>query len=80
MLSGLTGWHFLVVLIVVLLLFGATKLPALAKGLGESDETPGATSPTPGSTSPTPGSPSPFDSTTTGPTENPDLPHTTPKP
>jgi sec-independent protein translocase protein TatA len=36
MLSGLTGWHFLIVLIVILLLFGATKLPALAKGLGES--------------------------------------------
>jgi sec-independent protein translocase protein TatA len=34
--AGLTGWHFLIVLAVVLLLFGATKLPALAKGLGES--------------------------------------------
>lgn len=34
--AGLTGWHFLIVLLVVLLLFGATKLPALAKGLGES--------------------------------------------
>jgi sec-independent protein translocase protein TatA len=34
--AGLTGWHFLIVLAVILLLFGATKLPALAKGLGES--------------------------------------------
>ncbi len=31
------GWpHLLVILIVVLLLFGATKLPALAKGVGQS--------------------------------------------
>jgi sec-independent protein translocase protein TatA len=31
-----TGWHFLVVALVVLLLFGATKLPALAKSVGQS--------------------------------------------
>ena len=31
------GWpHLVVILIVVLLLFGATKLPALAKGVGQS--------------------------------------------
>ena len=31
------GWpHLLVILVVVLLLFGATKLPALAKGVGQS--------------------------------------------
>ncbi|PRY70544.1 sec-independent protein translocase protein TatA [Glaciihabitans tibetensis] len=36
MLSGFTGWHLLIILIVVLLLFGGTKLPALARGLGES--------------------------------------------
>ena len=36
MLSGLTGWHALIILAVVLLVFGATKLPALAKGLGQS--------------------------------------------
>ena len=36
MLGNLTGWHFLIVLIVILLIFGATKLPALAKGVGQS--------------------------------------------
>jgi sec-independent protein translocase protein TatA len=36
MLGGLTGWHFLIILLVVLLLFGATRLPALARGLGQS--------------------------------------------
>jgi len=36
MLGNLTGWHFLIVLIVILLLFGATKLPALAKSVGQS--------------------------------------------
>lgn len=34
--AGLTGWHFLALLIVVLLLFGAAKLPALAKSVGQS--------------------------------------------
>jgi sec-independent protein translocase protein TatA len=33
---GLTGLHLLIVLGLVVLLFGATKLPALAKGVGES--------------------------------------------
>jgi sec-independent protein translocase protein TatA len=36
MLSNLTGWHFLIVLAVVVLLFGATRLPALAKGVGQA--------------------------------------------
>jgi sec-independent protein translocase protein TatA len=36
MLSGLTGWHLLIILAIVVLLFGATRLPALAKGLGQS--------------------------------------------
>ncbi|MHB1172787.1 MAG: Sec-independent protein translocase subunit TatA [Lacisediminihabitans sp.] len=36
MLGNLTGWHFLIILVVVLLLFGATKLPALAKSVGQS--------------------------------------------
>lgn len=36
MLGNLTGWHFLIVLLVVLLLFGATKLPALARSVGQS--------------------------------------------
>lgn len=31
-----SGWHLLVVVAVVILLFGATKLPALAKGVGQS--------------------------------------------
>ena len=36
MLANLTGWHMLILLAVVLLLFGATKLPALAKSMGQS--------------------------------------------
>jgi sec-independent protein translocase protein TatA len=54
MLGNLTGWHFLIVLAIILLLFGATKLPALAKSVGQSakvlrnelkddDKKPGAT-------------------------------------
>lgn len=36
MLQGFTGWHALIILVVILLLFGATKLPALAKSVGQS--------------------------------------------
>ncbi|MGN7191860.1 MULTISPECIES: twin-arginine translocase TatA/TatE family subunit [unclassified Curtobacterium] len=36
MLQGLGGMHLLIILGIVILLFGATKLPALAKGLGQS--------------------------------------------
>ncbi|TFB71326.1 twin-arginine translocase TatA/TatE family subunit [Cryobacterium glaciale] len=36
MLQNLTGWHFLVILVVILLLFGAPKLPGLARSLGQS--------------------------------------------
>jgi len=36
MLGNLTGWHALIVLAIVLLLFGATKLPALARSMGQS--------------------------------------------
>jgi sec-independent protein translocase protein TatA len=36
MLQGLTGWHFLIILVIILLLFGAPKLPALARSLGQS--------------------------------------------
>ncbi|HKT57109.1 MAG TPA: twin-arginine translocase TatA/TatE family subunit [Microbacterium sp.] len=36
MFAGLTGWHVLIIALVVLLLFGATKLPALARGVGQS--------------------------------------------
>lgn len=34
--QGLGGIHLLIILGIVILLFGATKLPALAKGLGQS--------------------------------------------
>lgn len=36
MFQGFTGWHALIILVVVVLLFGATKLPALAKSVGQS--------------------------------------------
>jgi sec-independent protein translocase protein TatA len=36
MLSGFTGWHLLALLAIVVLIFGATRLPGLAKGLGQS--------------------------------------------
>lgn len=36
MLSNLTGWHAVIILVVILLLFGAAKLPALAKSVGQS--------------------------------------------
>ena len=36
MLGNLTGWHFLIIIAVVVLLFGAPKLPGLAKSLGQS--------------------------------------------
>jgi sec-independent protein translocase protein TatA len=36
MLGNLTGWHMVIILAIVLLLFGAAKLPALAQGLGQS--------------------------------------------
>ncbi|GEP27878.1 MULTISPECIES: twin-arginine translocase TatA/TatE family subunit [Cryobacterium] len=36
MLANLTGWHFLIILVVILLLFGAPKLPGLARSLGQS--------------------------------------------
>lgn len=34
--AGLTGWHLVIILVVILLLFGASRLPGLAKSLGES--------------------------------------------
>ncbi|HKP08693.1 MAG TPA: twin-arginine translocase TatA/TatE family subunit [Microbacterium sp.] len=34
--GNLTGWHALILLAVILLLFGAAKLPALAKSVGQS--------------------------------------------
>jgi sec-independent protein translocase protein TatA len=36
MFAGLTGWHLLAILAVILLLFGAPKLPGLAKSIGQS--------------------------------------------
>ena len=36
MLHNLSGWHLLILLVVVLLLFGAAKLPALAQSFGQS--------------------------------------------
>lgn len=36
MLAGLTGVHLLVLVAVVLVLFGATKLPVFAKSLGQT--------------------------------------------
>jgi sec-independent protein translocase protein TatA len=36
MLQNLTGWHALILLAIVLLIFGAAKLPALARSVGQS--------------------------------------------
>lgn len=33
---GLQGWHLVVILAIILLLFGAPKLPALARSVGQS--------------------------------------------
>jgi sec-independent protein translocase protein TatA len=34
--NAFSGWHLLVIVFLVLLLFGAPKLPALAKSVGQS--------------------------------------------
>jgi len=36
MLANIGGWHLILLLAVLLLLFGAARLPALAKGVGQS--------------------------------------------
>jgi sec-independent protein translocase protein TatA len=36
MFQGFTGWHAVILLVIILLLFGAPKLPALARSLGQS--------------------------------------------
>lgn len=36
MFANLNGWHLLIILAVVLLLFGAPKLPGLARSVGQS--------------------------------------------
>jgi sec-independent protein translocase protein TatA len=34
--AGLTGWHLLILIAVVVLLFGAKRLPEMARALGQS--------------------------------------------
>ena len=34
--AGLTGWHLLILIAVVMLLFGAKRLPEMARALGQS--------------------------------------------
>jgi sec-independent protein translocase protein TatA len=34
--AGLTGWHLLILLAVVILLFGAKRLPDMARAVGQS--------------------------------------------
>jgi sec-independent protein translocase protein TatA len=36
MFANLTGWHLIIILAVVILIFGAAKLPALARAVGQS--------------------------------------------
>ncbi|MFH8252769.1 twin-arginine translocase TatA/TatE family subunit [Microbacterium sp. B2969] len=36
MFANLNGWHLLILLAVILLLFGAARLPSLAKSVGQS--------------------------------------------
>lgn len=36
MLGNLSGWHLVIIVFVILLLFGAPKLPGLARSLGQS--------------------------------------------
>lgn len=36
MFRNISAWHLIVVLVVVLLLFGANRLPGLAKSIGQS--------------------------------------------
>lgn len=34
--NAFTGWHLVIILVIILLLFGAPKLPGLAKSIGQS--------------------------------------------
>ncbi|MEN9752694.1 MAG: hypothetical protein RL670_385 [Actinomycetota bacterium] len=36
MLRGLEGWHFIIIAVIILLIWGGPKLPRMAKNLGES--------------------------------------------
>jgi len=81
MLGNLTGWHMIIILAIILLLFGAPKLPALAKSIAQSmrifkneigddkkrDGADGTTTSSTGSTAPT--------SSTTASSTDGDLPH-----
>jgi sec-independent protein translocase protein TatA len=35
-LRDLGGWHLLIILVIIVLLFGATRLPAVSKSIGQS--------------------------------------------
>lgn len=80
--GNLTGWHLLVIVFLVLLLFGAPKLPGLAKSVGQSmkifkaeiktdkadktDDTAAGTTAAPVDTTPAPAEPSAEVNPTTG--------------
>jgi len=34
--AGLQGWHLVIIIVLALLLFGAPKLPGLARSMGQS--------------------------------------------
>ncbi|WGD36220.1 twin-arginine translocase TatA/TatE family subunit [Lysinibacter sp. HNR] len=34
--NAFSGWHAIIILVVIVLLFGASKLPALARSVGQS--------------------------------------------
>jgi sec-independent protein translocase protein TatA len=36
MFAGLQGWHLVIIIVLALLLFGAPKLPGLARSIGQS--------------------------------------------
>lgn len=36
MLRGLEGWHFIILVVLIALLFGSKRLPDLARGIGQS--------------------------------------------
>lgn len=36
MFAGLQGWHIVIIVVLALILFGAPKLPGLARSLGQS--------------------------------------------
>ncbi|MDJ1372319.1 twin-arginine translocase TatA/TatE family subunit [Gulosibacter molinativorax] len=36
MIQNLNGWHAIIVLVIIVLIFGANKLPQLARSVGQS--------------------------------------------